>query len=84
MCSAPGSTDRNIPGAVTGRCRSGTGDTPITSPLNVLSRNWWLFLVRGLIAIPFGIIALVWPELTLSTLILLFGFYTIFDGVVAI
>jgi len=50
----------------------------------VLSRNWWLFLARGLVAIPFGSIALVWPELTLSTLILLFGFYTIFDGVVAI
>jgi uncharacterized membrane protein HdeD (DUF308 family) len=52
--------------------------------LDVMSRNWWIFLVRGAIAIVFGIMALVWPELTLSTLILLFGFYAIFDGVVAI
>lgn len=52
--------------------------------LDVLSRNWWIFLVRGLIATVFGIMALVWPELTLTTLILLFGFYAIFDGVVAI
>jgi uncharacterized membrane protein HdeD (DUF308 family) len=49
-----------------------------------MSRNWWIFLIRGLIAILFGIAAIVWPELTLGTLILLFGFYAIFDGIVAI
>lgn len=52
--------------------------------LTVLSRNWWVFLLRGAIAIVFGIMAIVWPGLTLSTLILLFGVYAIVDGVVAI
>ena len=52
--------------------------------LTMLSRNWWVFLLRGAIAIVFGIMAIVWPGLTLSTLILLFGLYAIFDGVVAI
>lgn len=52
--------------------------------LDVMSRNWWVFLIRGTIAVLFGIMALVWPGLTLNTLMWLFGFYVIFDGVVAI
>ena len=27
-----------------------------------LFRNWWLFVVRGVLAIVFGVLALIWPE----------------------
>jgi uncharacterized membrane protein HdeD (DUF308 family) len=38
-------------------------------------------LFRGIIAIIFGILALVWPGITLAILILLFGAYAIIDGI---
>ncbi len=41
---------------------------------------WWLFAVRGVIAIIFGIIALAWPKITLFALVALFGAYVIVDG----
>ena len=49
-----------------------------------LSQNWWLVVLRGVLGILFGIAAFVWPGLTLLTLIVMFGVYAIFDGIVAI
>ncbi len=48
-----------------------------------ITRNWWLVVVRGLLAILFGLIAFFWPGLTLLLLILTFGVYAIVDGVFA-
>ena len=47
-------------------------------------RNWWMYLVRGLFAIIFGILALVSPESTTLALVLLFGAYTLIDGIFAV
>jgi uncharacterized membrane protein HdeD (DUF308 family) len=49
--------------------------------LQALARNWWIFLVRGILALLFGILALVWPGPTLEALILLFGAFVLVDGV---
>jgi uncharacterized membrane protein HdeD (DUF308 family) len=49
-----------------------------------LSQNWWLVLLRGVLAILFGILAFVWPEITLLTLVVMFGVYAIVDGLVAV
>ncbi|WP_189159697.1 HdeD family acid-resistance protein [Lentzea pudingi] len=43
-------------------------------------QRWWLFTVRGVFAVLFGVAALVWPGLTLLALIILWGAYTFFDG----
>ncbi len=41
-----------------------------------VSRNyWWLMGLRGLLAVVFGVIAIVWPHVTLLVLVLLFGAY---------
>ena len=53
----------------------------MSEPMNFLERNWWLPLVRGIAAILFGIAAFVWPGLTLAMLVLLFGAYTLVDGI---
>jgi uncharacterized membrane protein HdeD (DUF308 family) len=49
--------------------------------LDMLARNWWLFAIRGIAAIVFGILAFLWPALTVVVLVALFGAYAIVDGV---
>ena len=50
-----------------------------------VSRNyWWLMGLRGLLAVLFGVFAIVLPHLTLFVLVLLFGAYVLVDGVVAV
>jgi uncharacterized membrane protein HdeD (DUF308 family) len=52
--------------------------------LRELAENWWLLLLRGLAAIGFGVLAFIWPDLTLLTLTYMWGFYAIADGVLAL
>ena len=48
-----------------------------------LTRNWWLLVVRGVLAILFGLTAFLWPGLTFLALVLMFGIYAMVDGVFA-
>ena len=48
-----------------------------------LTRNWWLVVLRGLLGILFGLIAIFWPGLTFLILVLMFGIYAMVDGVFA-
>ena len=52
--------------------------------LRSLAENWWLLLMRGLIAVAFGILAIVWPGLTLLSLTYLFAIYAFMDGIFAL
>ncbi|WP_130865509.1 HdeD family acid-resistance protein [Acidipropionibacterium timonense] len=45
---------------------------------------WWMPALRGAVAIAAGIMALVWPSLTLSTLVVLVGVYIIVDAVLTL
>lgn len=49
-----------------------------------ISRNWWIFMVRGLLAIAFGLAALIWPDITLVVLVVLFGAYAVVDGIISV
>jgi uncharacterized membrane protein HdeD (DUF308 family) len=51
---------------------------------HLMGRAWWLVLLRGLAAILFGILALLWPHLTLFTLVILYAVYALSDGVFAL
>jgi uncharacterized membrane protein HdeD (DUF308 family) len=62
---------------------------PVNSPfrralLHTLAKNWWMLLLRGICAIAFGILAFVWPAMTLVTLILLYGAFAFVDGIFAL
>jgi uncharacterized membrane protein HdeD (DUF308 family) len=46
--------------------------------------HWWALALRGVIAILFGLAALLRPDIALQALILLFGAYALVDGVFAI
>jgi len=49
--------------------------------LDFISREWWVFVVRGIAAILFGVMALVWPGPTLLVLTYMFGAYVLVDGI---
>ena len=52
--------------------------------LHALAQNWWLLLLRGIAGIIFGVLAFVWPGITLLTLIIFYGAYALLDGIFAI
>jgi uncharacterized membrane protein HdeD (DUF308 family) len=37
--------------------------------LEYLSRYWWTLAIRGAIAVAFGLVALIWPDITLRVLV---------------
>jgi uncharacterized membrane protein HdeD (DUF308 family) len=49
--------------------------------LETLKRNWWVPVLRGVAAIIFGIMAFVYPGLTVAVLVLLFGAWVLVDGI---
>ena len=49
--------------------------------LSTLTRNWWAVVLRGIVAIIFGILALIFPGHVLVALVLIFGIYAILDGI---
>lgn len=64
---------------------SNTEPTLATRPiLRVLSENWWLLLLRGVCALIFGLLALIWPAISLLALVILFGVYALLDGFLAL
>jgi len=50
----------------------------------MLARNWWVMALRGVCAVLFGLIALLLPGVTITSLVLLFAAYMLVDGVFAI
>ena len=59
-------------------------NTILTHLASTLARGWWLLLLRGLVAIVFGVLAWVQPGITLAALVLLFGAYSMTDGVLCL
>lgn len=49
--------------------------------LEVAAHYWWVALLRGVLAILFGVGALAWPDITLLALVLVFGVYSLADGI---
>jgi uncharacterized membrane protein HdeD (DUF308 family) len=47
----------------------------------ILQRYWWMILIRGILAILFGILVFTWPGITLLSLVLVFGAYALVDGI---
>ena len=47
-------------------------------------RVMWSPLIRGVVAVLFGLLALFWPGITVLALVLVFGAFAIVDGVMAI
>jgi uncharacterized membrane protein HdeD (DUF308 family) len=48
---------------------------------DLLAQNWWLFTLRGVLGIIFGLIALIFPGATILSLVIFFSAYMLVDGV---
>jgi uncharacterized membrane protein HdeD (DUF308 family) len=51
---------------------------------DLLAQNWWLFTLRGVLGIIFGLIALIFPGATILSLVIFFSAYMLVDGVFGI
>ena len=52
--------------------------------IKAVSKYWWIFALRGIIAIAFGLAALLWPALTLGVMVLLFGLFALLEGLLTV
>lgn len=52
--------------------------------IEILLRNWWALALRGAAALIFGILAFLWPGMTLTVLVWIFAAYMLVDGVFAV
>ncbi|MFE3289516.1 HdeD family acid-resistance protein [Rhodococcus sp. NPDC059234] len=51
--------------------------------LRIAKDVWWMLLVRGIVAIAFGIVAIAWPHVTVKALIVVVGIFWIVDGIIS-
>ena len=49
-----------------------------------VQHHWWLFLLRGIAALAFGVLTLAWPGATLLVLMAFIAAYALVDGIVAL
>ena len=52
--------------------------------LEYLGRNWGWIVLRGVVAVLFGVVAFAWPSITLAALVIVWGAYALADGVLAL
>ena len=52
--------------------------------LAVYTGSWWALVLRGIVGILFGVLAFLWPGITLTALVFLWGAYALVDGAFAI
>jgi uncharacterized membrane protein HdeD (DUF308 family) len=50
----------------------------------VFVRSYRALAVRGVVSVVFGAFALLWPSITLTALVLVFGMYALADGILAL
>ena len=51
---------------------------------DLISRTWWVLALQGACALAFGILALLWPDITLLWLVALFAAYALIAGVITV
>jgi hypothetical protein len=56
------------------------GSAAVDRQLAPSAGHWWAVALRGVAAVLFGLMALLWPGITLFALVLLFGVYALVDG----
>lgn len=55
-----------------------------TELLEYLGHNWGWVVLRGVVAVLFGVMAVAWPGITLAAFIIFWGAYALADGIFAL
>ena len=50
----------------------------------LFSKFWWSFVVRGVVAVLFGLILILWSGLSLDLLVLTFGIFALLQGILSV
>jgi len=59
-------------------------ETSSTDTADLFVGRGWIVLLRGLTAVAFGVLALVWPHGTFARVVLLFGLYAMLYGILSV
>ena len=51
---------------------------------SIFSKSWWLFLLKGILALSIGLIALIKPTIAFTSLVFILGIYMIIEGLIKI
>ena len=52
--------------------------------VQLFSKFWWSFVVRGVVAVLFGLILILWSGLSLDLLVLTFGIFALLQGILSV
>jgi uncharacterized membrane protein HdeD (DUF308 family) len=83
-CEWHGDRDRLAAQAEAKPCRMNIDMKEVIGMNEMLSRSWRMLALRGVIAILFGVLVLVWPGLTLLAFAALFAAYALLTGAVLV
>ena len=50
----------------------------------ILAHNWWMLLLRGIVALVFGLLTVAYPGVTLVVITIMFGVYALLDGILGL
>ncbi len=56
----------------------------VNSLMSTHTRHWWLYLIRGIVSVFLGLLALAWPGVTLVVVVTIFGLQMMIWGVIEI
>ncbi|PJI93654.1 HdeD family acid-resistance protein [Luteimicrobium subarcticum] len=51
------------------------------NPAQVARQYWWLPVLRGIVSILFGLLAVIWPKITAGALLWIVGLFALIDGI---
>jgi uncharacterized membrane protein HdeD (DUF308 family) len=52
--------------------------------IDAIAKRWWMLVVRGIAAMAFGVLAIVWTSSSLLALVLVWSAYALIDGVTSL
>jgi uncharacterized membrane protein HdeD (DUF308 family) len=52
--------------------------------IQLFSKYWWTFVIRGFVAVLFGLLLIAWSGLSLDLLVLTFGIFALVQGILSV